>query len=155
MKYILYYKLIYIILVSSHLVRQSIPHPKYGIEDFSITLIAIAVPILIINLYNIWQIKQKTVNKWVFLIEQIMSISRMAMVTLIAIRIGTFLMVFSPVYSSLWGPMGKVLESPGEVSFGTAAVYYIFIVTLFFLEYSYFVLLKLHKEGLSRGRVSS
>ncbi len=90
-----------------------------------------------------------------------MSISRMAMVTLIAIRIGTFLMMFSPVFFSLWGPMAKFLESPDEVSFGTVVIYYLFIVTLFFLEYSYFVLLKLHKKDLAsrllhkRGQVSS
>ena len=63
MRYIFVYKLVYIILIIINLVILSIPHDKYGIEDFSISLIGIAAPILIINLYNFWQIKQRTVNK--------------------------------------------------------------------------------------------
>ncbi len=147
MKYLLTYKIIYVILLFANLMVMSIP---YKMDDFGKLMISYSLPYFLLSVYNLFQIKNRTVKPWVYIIERTLSIGGMIMIALMIVPAGVFIAQLGPIFVIFWGTITKIFtSSTGEITVTKAIFFHLVTLITFLLEYYYFVLLGRHKQELS------
>ncbi len=150
MKYLLSYKIIYILLIIANLVYWLF---SGAMDDTARNVVIVSFPYLALNVYSFLQMKNRTVKPWVYLAERIITIGGMVMLGLMAIPAGFFIVQLSPVFISFWGAIFLNLLSLVEYQDKVILFAYHFLIFLavFSIEFFYFQFLGRYKRAMSNG----
>ena len=153
MKFIIFYKLVYIILLIGNLIfpllRNDFQFNPSSSNSIALTgllgFISITSICLLINSYNFQKIFHFKLSKVLFKLELLVSISRILMTLTIALKFGYITMVFSPISQIFWIPILTSLPFKGTFNFGEEPYFtllQLICLILIILELYYVWLLK-------------
>ncbi len=150
MKFIIGYKIFYLLLFAGNIVRSILAGEKYGIDDFIFSYIALSVAFIAIHSFLLKKILKSNLGPVLLNLERVLSIGRMVMTLLVSARIGISIAMFiSPVFYILWIPAVDYFDHPNRTSFFTT--FHIVCLLLFVLEVYYFWLLNRNKNELKKN----
>jgi len=154
MRFILIYKFIYVFLIALNIAvaayRQYFISQGSGYFSGKLSFWLIW---LIVNCYLLLKIYEKRLFYKLLVLEEAISLCRIAMIIFVAGSLGLYLMPISPVYESIWHPLiigMKLLNKNSNLLF-----FYFPLIILGSFEISYFRLITKNQDFLkSRFKIN-
>jgi len=144
MRYIFYYKMLYIALLFLNIIILAFRAEGFYLDSYLFFIATHGFILLIINLYNFWKIKSLKVSSFIYNFEIAISCYRLGGVALVATFIfGRLVVTFSPLTYSVWQPALDLFKLDGGNYY-----WWLLLLLMFSLEFRNLFLLRKNKEAL-------
>jgi hypothetical protein len=145
MRYILYYKTLYIALLFLNLILIALWVEDFDVDSYVIFIVSHSFILLSINLYNFWKIKSFKVSALIYKIEIGISCYRLSgVISVASLLFSTLVLTFSPLTFSVWQPAFKLIKLDGGIYY-----WWLLLLIMFSLELYNLILLRRHKNNVS------